>query len=79
MSDTSLKNRAAASVKADTEALLALSHRIHGKPELGFEEESASVWCADALSDAGLTVEMGICDLPTAFVATAGSGPFVLA
>jgi amidohydrolase len=79
MSGPGLKDRAADTVKGDTDALLGLSHRIHGKPELGFEEESASAWCAEALSEAGLTVEMGICDLPTAFVATAGSGPFVLA
>jgi amidohydrolase len=79
MSGSALKESAAATVKTDTDALLGLSHRIHGKPELGFEEESASAWCADALSEAGLSVEMGICDLPTAFVATAGSGSFVLA
>jgi amidohydrolase len=76
---STLKEQAAASVAADHDALIGLSHRIHGKPELGFEEESASAWCAEQLEDAGLSVEMGICDLPTAFVATAGSGPFVLA
>jgi amidohydrolase len=77
--DTSLKQRAAAVVDGDRDTLIGLSHRIHAKPELGFEEESASAWCAEQLADAGLTVEMGICDLPTAFVASAGSGPFVLA
>jgi amidohydrolase len=74
-----LKEAAAATVAGDNATLVDLSHRIHAKPELGFEEESASVWCAEQLSQAGLAVEMGICDLPTAFVATAGSGPFVLA
>ncbi len=74
-----LKERAAAAVARDRDSLVGLSHRIHAKPELGFEEESASAWCAEQLAEAGLAVEMGVCDLPTAFVASAGSGPFVLA
>jgi amidohydrolase len=74
-----LKERAASVVADDMGTLVELSHRIHSTPELGFEEESASLWCAEQLSQAGLSVEMGICDLPTAFVANAGSGPFVLA
>ena len=59
--------------------LLALSHRIHAHPELGFEEEKAAAWIAETLSDAGFRVETGICDMPTAFVARAGSGPLHLA
>ena len=55
--------------------LIALSHRIHAHPELGFEEEKACTWIAETLSDAGFSVETGICDMPTAFVARAGSGP----
>ncbi len=55
--------------------LIALSHRIHGRPELGFEEEKSSSWLCESLSDAGFRVKKGICDLPTAFRATAGSGP----
>ncbi|MGH9169326.1 MAG: M20 family metallopeptidase [Acidimicrobiales bacterium] len=74
-----LKEQVATAVGTDRKALLALSHRIHEVPELGFEEVKASAWCAEALSEAGLNVEMGVCDLPTAFAATAGSGPFVLA
>jgi amidohydrolase len=74
-----LKERVAAAVARESTGLVDLSHRIHSKPELGFEEESASEWCAEELSQAGLSVEMGICDLPTAFVASAGSGPFVVA
>ncbi|HEV2368263.1 MAG TPA: M20 family metallopeptidase [Acidimicrobiales bacterium] len=65
-------------VDADNERLVGLSHLVHGHPELAFEEERSSAWVAEALSEDGLTVETGIADLPTAFVATAGSGPFVL-
>jgi amidohydrolase len=55
--------------------LIALSHRIHAQPELGFEEEKSSSWLCDALDEAGFSVRKGICDLPTAFRATIGSGP----
>lgn len=55
--------------------LIDLSHRIHAHPELGFEEVRAASWLCESLSDAGFAVEQGICALPTAFRATAGSGP----
>jgi amidohydrolase len=55
--------------------LLGLSHRIHAHPEVGFEEERSSAWAAGVLADAGFDVAMGVCELPTAFVATAGHGP----
>ncbi|MGC1782651.1 MAG: M20 family metallopeptidase [Acidobacteriaceae bacterium] len=55
--------------------LIDLSHRIHANPELGFEEEKASTWLCEFLDGAGFAVEKGICDLPTAFRARAGSGP----
>ena len=63
---------------AETE-LLALSRRIHGRPELAFEEEHAAGWIADVLDAGGFRVERGVCDLPTAFVARAGSGPLHVA
>ncbi len=59
--------------------LVALSHRIHAHPELAFEEEKACAWLSESLADAGFSVETGICDLPTAFVASAGEGPLHLA
>src|SRR4051794_6122749 len=59
-------------------ALVELSHAVHGHPELAFEEERSSHWAADALAGGGFSVDAGICDLPTAFVATAGSGPLTL-
>ena len=55
--------------------LVGLSHRIHAKPELGFEEESASAWLCEMLDAAGFHVEKGVAGMPTAFVARAGSGP----
>ncbi len=57
------------------DSLIGLSHRIHAHPELGFEEEQSSAWLCESLDAAGFSVERGICDLPTAFRASAGSGP----
>ncbi|MGH9010558.1 MAG: amidohydrolase [Acidimicrobiia bacterium] len=55
--------------------LVELSHRIHAHPEIKWEEERASTWLGEALTGYGFAVESGICDLPTAFQARAGSGP----
>jgi amidohydrolase len=60
-------------------SLVALSHRIHAHPELGFEEERAASWLGERLADGGFAVTRGICDLPTAFEARAGSGPLHVA
>src|SRR5713226_8779694 len=61
------------------DSMIALSHRIHAHPELGYEEEKAASWLSETLADAGFAVEKGICDLPTAFVARAGKGPLHIA
>lgn len=55
--------------------LLALSRAVHTDAELGFEEHASSARVAAALAAGGFTVDHGVCDLDTAFVATAGSGP----
>src|SRR5215813_9770067 len=72
--------KAAARERFETvrDGMIALSHRIHANPELGYEEEKSATWLAETLSDAGFAVEKGICDLPTAFVARAGQGPLHL-
>jgi amidohydrolase len=60
-------------------SLVDLSHRIHAQPELGFEERFAATWLCEMLADAGFKVDAGVCDLPTAFIARAGSGPLQVA
>jgi amidohydrolase len=79
MDSNGSKAAARAAVEQRGDALVALSHRIHAHPELGYEETEASAWCAEMLSGAGFAVERGICDLPTAFLARAGSGPLHVA
>jgi amidohydrolase len=60
-------------------SLVRLSHAMYEHPEPGFEEHRAAAWLGDLLSEAGFTVERGVCDLPTAFVASYGSGPLQVA
>ncbi|MCU1492058.1 MAG: amidohydrolase [Acidimicrobiaceae bacterium] len=72
------KETARRTVSARADELVALSHRIHAHPEISFEEDRAAAWCGEALSDAGFDVEAGSAGLPTAFVATAGSGPLTI-
>ncbi|MFG2367615.1 M20 family metallopeptidase [Streptomyces mirabilis] len=59
--------------------LLRLSHEIHANPEQGFEEVKAAAWLTDLLAGVGFSVEVGVCDLSTAFVASYGSGPLQVA
>jgi len=59
--------------------LVDLSLRIHQNPETAFEEVKASAWLAEYLEQKGFDVERGICQLPTAFRATYGSGKPVIA
>jgi amidohydrolase len=69
------KHAARERVEQARDELVALSHRIHAHPEVGFEEERACAWLCELLQGAGLEVERGLGELPTAFAARAGSGP----
>ena len=51
-----------------------LSLRLHANPELMFQEARASAWLSDYLEENGFVVDRGICELPTAFRASYGSG-----
>ena len=73
------KQAARQTVGSNEQALVGLSHRVHAHPELKFEETRSSEWTAGVLADAGLTVEAGICDLPTAFSCRIGTGSLHLA
>lgn len=72
------KREAEKIVDGRTADLVGLSRRLHANPEISWEEEQSSRWCAELLSDAGFDVTMGVADLPTAFEATAGTGTLVV-
>ena len=63
-----------ASVEAHQEALIAISDSIWALAETAFEEHESSRILADYAEAQGLTVERGVAGIPTAFVATYGSG-----
>lgn len=54
-------------IDALSQELWELALRIHANPELGFQEEKAATWLAEALERGGFRVERGIGGLPTAF------------
>ena len=54
--------------------LLDVSHRIHERPELGFEEHHAHDLLTGVLADHGLAVQRGAYGVDTAFEARAGDG-----
>ncbi|MDP5313769.1 M20 family metallopeptidase [Streptomyces poriferorum] len=60
------------------EDVIALSHSLHAEPELAFEEHKSARKIADFLEGSGFDVARGICDLPTAFSGTYGSGDLVI-
>jgi len=69
-----LKESALAAVESLRADLHALSLKIHGSPELGFQETGAAGWLSGFLENQGFSVSRGICDMPTAFRASYGQG-----
>src|SRR6516165_3083387 len=74
-----MRDAATEQITRSSEKLIGLSKRIHSNPEIGFEEENACQWLSAELADAGFSVERGICELPTAFIARRGHGPLHVA
>lgn len=62
-------------VTALADDLLAMSHAIHDKPELRFEEHHASALLRDFLAGEGFAVRAGVAGMPTAFRAERRFGP----
>ena len=76
---TAANATARAALEAAHPELVALSHRIYETPELGYEEVQAAEWLTDVLKGNGFEVQRGFGDMPTAFVASTGSGPLHVA
>ncbi len=75
-----LKERVVAAIEARRDELIHISDTIHANPELAFEEFEAAALLSGALEKAGFTVERGVAEMETAFVATLhgqDSGPTV--
>ena len=68
------KRRVCEEIDRLTPELLDVSHRIHSRPELGFEEHHAHDLLTSVLDDHGLDVQHRAYGLDTAFEARAGDG-----
>jgi len=79
MDMSELKNSIKHEIENVRNKLVEVSLNIHRNPELGFHEYQAVEWLTELLTGYGFYVEKGICDLPTAFRATYGSGKPVIA
>jgi aminobenzoyl-glutamate utilization protein B len=56
-----------------------VAHQIWGFAEVGYQEQKSSALLQSELKTAGFEVTAGVADIPTAFVATFGSGKPVIA
>ncbi len=72
------KKAAIASVEKHKEALIQISDSIWALAETAFEEDQSSKILADYAEKNGFTVQRGVAGMPTAFVATYGSGSPVI-
>ena len=73
---TDIDQRIERAFEQNLDSVLELSHRINANPELAFEEDETSASIIAALGGGQFTVEQEVAGLPTAFVASAGSGDF---
>ncbi|RYE39453.1 MAG: M20 family peptidase [Hyphomicrobiales bacterium] len=75
---TDINERVEREFEKNLDLVTELSHKINANPELAFEEHETSALIVAALEQSGeFVVEKGVADLPTAFVASAGSGALV--
>ena len=74
-----LKERARGAVTTRRSDLVGLAHDIHDHSELAFSEECAAARLTEFLASEGFIVQKGLCGMPTAFVATFGTGPLHVA
>lgn len=72
------KDKVRDAIYARRDRFVQLAHEIHEHPELAFTEEYAAARIAEFLADEGFAVQKDVYGLPTAFVATIGSGPLHL-
>lgn len=73
-----LKTQTATSIQAGYEKYKSAELRIWNLAEVGFKEKGSTVVLQDLLRENGFTVEAGVAGMPTAFVATYGSGSPVI-
>src|SRR5918992_779108 len=73
-----VKSELASSIDAKRASYTAISDQIWSFAELGYQEHKSSPPLQRELADAGFGVQAGVAGIPTAFVATYGSGKPVI-
>jgi len=73
-----LKNETATTIQSGYDVYKKIALSIWDYAELGFQENKSSTLLQTTLKDNGFTVEAGVAGMPTAFVATYGSGSPVI-
>jgi aminobenzoyl-glutamate utilization protein B len=72
------KQAALASIDAQTDRYAKIARQIWDFAEVGYQETKSSALLQEQLRGAGFTVEAGVAGMPTAFVASYGSGKPVI-
>ena len=72
------KKEAIKNLDNQTEQYSKIAHQIWEWAELGYLEEKSSILHQNTLKEAGFEVQVGVADMPTAFVASFGSGKPVI-
>jgi aminobenzoyl-glutamate utilization protein B len=67
-------DRVLAGLDAKRDAYAAIAHQIWGFAEVGYQETKSSALLQQQLKSAGFDVKSGVAEIPTAFVASWGSG-----
>lgn len=67
------------SIKKHEKELIDLSDKVWGFAEIAMKEKQSSKVLADYAEAQGLKVERGVANIPTAFIATYGSGKPIIA
>jgi amidohydrolase len=78
-STSQLKDQISATIDALRPELERIGRNIHANPEIAYEEQQAVAWLTELLKANGFSIEVGVANTPTAFVAQkrSGSGPTV--
>lgn len=76
--DSIIKQQAAAQIQAKYNDYKKIALQIWDYAEVGYKEVKSSALLQKTLSDAGFTIQTGVADIPTAFVASYGSGSPVI-
>jgi amidohydrolase len=78
-STSQLKDQISATIDGLRPELERIGRNIHANPEIAYQEQQAVAWLTELLKANGFSVEVGVANTPTAFVAQqrSGSGPTV--